>query len=735
MNTLLRHVRRSASLICAGAALTIPGIRAAADDAPAQADAFPTFDSYIKVTGQDASVTGDKSSFASHNGTPATGAVGIEDLFYSKDLNDTTTATVNGHALEGTDDYLGTFDLSKDGIGSLEVGYKRFRTFYDGVGGFFPLADQFQAFDPESLHVDRSSFWATLKLAKDTGPSFTFTFRDEIRTGMKDSSEWAPEINPDAVIKAGVITGTAVPANTPYIAPNVLLLDEHHDIVQGAMTDKVGATTEILTASINTVNNNDSRDYVRYPNSTVIADPTVTVQDDQELTRSTSFQVINQTETKASSKVGIDTGLTYLHLTSADGGSWITPSYSSTANAIYATNTATGIYGGSKFDDYVGNVSLKLTPTQDWLAELAFRDEANVTSSAGGFTTTSLSATAKTVTAANITTSDDVTYSHYVDHVATPEFNLQYLGFDRLSFYFTYDDRLDRDHQHWINPFADITIPGTGATTMAAASLANTFFQDANETDQDVKVGANWNASNQFTFRAEVFRKDHQNDFVGSNDIIGTASYGALYVNGYTFTGVKLSVIIKPLPELTFSTRYQPQYGMMSVTGNTVTGGSNNEVTSGKASGQLISETVDWAPTTRIYVQGNINVVYNYIQTAYPVVVVSATTNIPTPIQNANNNYITSSGLVGFVLDKLDDIQLQGISTKADNYNPQIAAGGQPYGASFLEDSVTIGLKHKFSDKLIGDCKIGYLHLDDETTGGFTNYRGPLAYISLTYSL
>ena len=113
----------------------------------------------------------------------------------------------------------------------------------------------------------------------------------------------------------------------------------------------------------------------------------------------------------------------------------------------------------------------------------------------------------------------------------------------------------------------------------------------------------------------------------------------------------------------------------------------------------------------------------------------AATTNIPTPIQNANNNYITSSGLVGFVLDKLDDIQLQGISTKADNYNPQIAAGGQPYGASFLEDSVTIGLKHKFSDKLIGDCKIGYLHLDDETTGGFTNYRGPLAYISLTYSL
>ena len=61
--------------------------------------------------------------------------------------------------------------------------------------------------------------------------------------------------------------------------------------------------------------------------------------------------------------------------------------------------------------------------------------------------------------------------------------------------------------------------------------------------------------------------------------------------------------------------------------------------------------------------------------------------------------------------------------------------GGQPYGASFQQDSVTAGLKHKFSDRLIGEAKVGYLRLNDPTTGGFTNYHGPLAYIALTYSL
>ncbi len=46
-----------------------------------------------------------------------------------------------------------------------------------------------------------------------------------------------------------------------------------------------------------------------------------------------------------------------------------------------------------------------------------------------------------------------------------------------------------------------------------------------------------------------------------------------------------------------------------------------------------------------------------------------------------------------------------------------------------------MGLKHKFSDRLIGEGKAGYFRRTDATTGDFTNYRGPLVYIGLTYSL
>ena len=60
---------------------------------------------------------------------------------------------------------------------------------------------------------------------------------------------------------------------------------------------------------------------------------------------------------------------------------------------------------------------------------------------------------------------------------------------------------------------------------------------------------------------------------------------------------------------------------MMSVTANSVTGGLGNEITSGKLEAQTISESVDWTPYKQFYVHGDVSLAYNYLQTAYPVVI------------------------------------------------------------------------------------------------------------------
>jgi hypothetical protein len=704
--------------------------------APAPADAFPNYESYIKISGQAPWITGDSAAFANRAGTPATGSGGIEELYFSKDLSKDTTLVVNGRALGGSNDYLASFNLSKNDVGSFETGYQTFRTYYDGVGGFFPLSNQFQKMGSEQLHTDRAAFWATATLALPNRPVFKLTFRDESRTGQKDSTEWAAIVNPRAVVVNGALVGTAAPANTPFVAPNLLNMDEHHQILESSMTAKVGKTTETFKATWDWANNNDWRTYQRYPGSTVIADPTVMVLDDSEAYHTHSFRILNQTETKFNDWIALDIGLSYFHLSSKIGGNWITPAYNAALNTVYTANTAANIYGGAKIDDYVGNVFLKLTPTKNWSADLGFRDECNLTASSGGFTTSALATGATSLASSNFTVANDVTYSHYIDHVATPEATVQYNGFSHTTLYVTYDDRVNHGSQHWVNPYAASTTAGiTGVTTTASAPIGSTFFQDANQNNKDAKVGANCNLTSRFSVRAEVFRKDHQNRFIGSNDYVGTASYGALYATGYTFTGVKLTAIFKPTPQWSLSTRYQPQTGRMSVLANAVTGGAGNEATSGKASAQSISETIDWNPSAHVYLQGNLNVVYSQLQTAYPAVPVSTTTYIPTPIQNSDNNYITSSVLCGFVLTRTDDVQIQGFSSQASNYNPQIAAGGQPYGAGFREESISVGLKHKFAGKWIGEAKAGYFDRTNNTTGGFTNYHGPLVYVSVMHAL
>ena len=735
MQTYPQSLKGITTLACVGIAFAFSGARAPAADATEQADAFPTFESYIKISGQAPWVSGDGAAFQKGTNTPTAGSGGIEDMFYTKDLTDNTTIEFKGKALGGSENYLADLNLTTANVGSVDVGYKRFRTFYDGVGGFFPLNDQFQKASPERLAVDRGAFWVDLKLARPDRPVFTLSFHDEIRTGNKDSTEWGLIVNPLATVTNGALVGNATPANTVAISPNIQALAEHHKILDGSMVATIGKTTETFKVTLDWVNNLDTRYYQKYPNSTVIADPSVMVLDDQEGVQAKSFHVLNQTETKFTDKIALDVGLCYFHVTSTDGGEWITPAYNATANAIFNAVTAGNIYANAKVDDFAGNVALKFTPTPNWLAEVGFKEETNIVTDAGGFITTSLATGATTTAATNVTTAQDLTYSHEADHIASPEASLQYLGLKNISIYTSFDDRVNRGNQHWINPYAAVTTTGTGVVTTAGAAPGSVFFQDDDQDNRNAKFGINWNACSFFTLRTEVYRKDHVNRFIGANDIIGTGSYGALYATGYTFTGAAISLIVHLTPTLSFNSRFQPQSGNMAVTANTVTGGLGTESTSGKARGDILSETVNWSPSTQVYLQGSANLVYNYIQTAYPVVVVSTTTAIPTPIQNSNNNYVVCTGLCGFVLNKTTDIQVENLWERANNYNPQIALGGNPYGAGFETDRATVGLKHKFSERLFGEGKLGYIKATSATTGNFTNYKGPLAYVSLTYSL
>ena len=138
MNVKTSFLFRSAGLL-AGTFLATSAVLAA-DAAKGESDALSIgSENTIKLSAQTTDFDGARASSQARTQLPRNGAAGIESLNLTKELSKITTLQIDAKALPGTEDYLAQFRLTKNEVGSFEAGYKRFRTFYDGAGGFFPL--------------------------------------------------------------------------------------------------------------------------------------------------------------------------------------------------------------------------------------------------------------------------------------------------------------------------------------------------------------------------------------------------------------------------------------------------------------------------------------------------------------------------------------------------------------------------------------------------------------------
>src|SRR4051812_26539970 len=85
--------------VFASGCLFFAAVSRAADKAPS--DAFPNYDSYIKVSGQAAAISGSDTAFQSRTRQPSDGGAGIEEMHIAKDLSKTTTMVIDGKAMAG----------------------------------------------------------------------------------------------------------------------------------------------------------------------------------------------------------------------------------------------------------------------------------------------------------------------------------------------------------------------------------------------------------------------------------------------------------------------------------------------------------------------------------------------------------------------------------------------------------------------------------------------------------
>lgn len=699
-------------------------------------DAFPRFESYIKVTGQVPSVTGSDSSYARRFQTPADGAYGIEALHYAKELNDDTSMEFEGRALLGSEDYLAKMLFTKNEFGSFDIGYKRFRTFYDGIGGFFPVNNSFRELSDPELHVDRGRFWATAKFARPDRPTFELSYVNETRSGRKDTTVW------------GDTDFTGIPiwsqsSMNPYSAnrkliPSYIDLDERQQTITGLLKHTVGNTEYQFEIVYNTNDSFDTRWVNRYPGelkpfpAIPSTPPTIIPPQlannpnygpDSQMIDSNIWTYTGKFETTVSETVAIFGGITYQDANADIGGDrQVSATYQTAVGPVsgvggfnsggrpaYSYKTVAGTTNETIL---TGNLGVSYKPTKDWFMSLAFKAEKLEMdgSNAVNYLSTLIN---QNTGATTLITTPAPNYSKRDEESYVPELNIRYTGIKNVSLYGAFD------YRHTPGDQAD-----TSSSVSASGSTVNASISSHAQTIElnhgHYKVGANWNLNPAVTLRGEFFYKDHKNSMIGYD-----VSAGDRFVLGYAFEGVKLTAIVKPMATLSFTTRYVHQKGKMDTTVDL--GASYDSMDS---TNDMIGETIDWNPSKNVYVQANLNVVFASISTAYP----RAGGSANDVLRNADNNYYNGNVVTGFVVTKNTDAKFEFTFYHADNYDPSTIVT-VPYGAGVKEYTVTAGVTHKFSDRLLCDLKVGYFDSENETTGGNTNFKGPMGYLSFSHAL
>lgn len=123
-------------------------------------------------------------------GTGAFG--GIEDMHYSTEVAKKTTLTVDGRAIFDNHDYNLGLSLVKAQLGFIRFGYKDFRTWDSGNGGYLPLDNQSYSLPGDAPALDHGQITFEAGLNKGDLPKINLKYTHSYRNGDKDSTIWGP---------------------------------------------------------------------------------------------------------------------------------------------------------------------------------------------------------------------------------------------------------------------------------------------------------------------------------------------------------------------------------------------------------------------------------------------------------------------------------------------------------------------------------------------------------------
>jgi hypothetical protein len=159
-------------------------------------------------------------------------------------------------------------------------------------------------------------------------------------------------------------------------------------------------------------------------------------------------------------------------------------------------------------------------------------------------------------------------------------------------------------------------------------------------------------------------------------------------------------------------------------------GGIRDELQSGLTTQHVITESINWNPLARLYLQTD--VAYVMDQTETPANNINLIPNTSPTITNFRNDYWTVTAGAGFVIDQKTDLRADYSFYCANDHfkNSRVAL---PFGMGATEHNASATLTRELSKNMRLLLKYTYFTYEDVTSGNHNNYEAHSIFSSLQY--
>lgn len=663
------------------------------------------YDLSFRLLGTGAFVSGDVAQFQQRQRVPENFSGGIDDLQFSTEIAEDTYLEVEGRAILDNHDYLFHLNIENEDKGFLDVGYREYRTWYDGRGGYWPPGNAFFVeYDPQ-LGVDRGEAWAKGGLVLPSSFKLTVGYRYLFREGTKDSETWGITAFPSGAQRS--------------IVPSRAVLDEDRHLVDIALERDTG-TTQIGSAL--------HYEYTAIDNRRQITQNPESPTDQRRITDRNNPDTdvwgtrVYGTRRLLEGKVTVSGAYAYNDIDMDLAGSRIYGADFNSSFSVFSPNRQfrdTGYFdlrGSSKMREHVGNVSMLASPFEDVQVLSALRIRGQnldahsevVESFVGG---------APTYT----TVLDDVTSFSSQNEVSVAEdIEVRYKGINNLVLYAR--GSWEQNNNDLYENQNQLPAPGF--------DLERSTNTDRHR--QDYSVGAKYyprrwiSLSTEYSYRKSDYDYRHDIDST-SNLPLGPPSdnrYPA-FLERQTFVthDINFSTTLRLPCDVSLVTRYDYMDSTID---------SEAEYLSRKQSADtrshVLGSTLNWNPANWWWTRGGVNYVHSTIDTAAD----NYNTPVTAFLRSFDNDYVMFNVASGMAIDERTDAEFLYTWTSADN-NHDVSASSLTYGSNFEENAVRVQLARRLDDHTRLAIGYGYFNNDEAFAGGQYNYDAHLVTTSLEF--